>query len=246
MDISEKTLQLKQDFDDVYNAGKKSQYDEFWDNLQAYGNLGKYNYLFSYCRFHKDSFKPKYPLNIIDGDYAFAYQRLSYNPQIIGELITDLIQVCKDNNVVIDTSKATSITGMFYASEFTTIPTISFESLTGAINSVFYGNQQLETIEKLIFKADGSNTFSKNSWELPFSYCTKLKNVVVEGVIGDSLSLADCPLTEASIRSFVAALSSASTGKTVTFKKTAKENAFTTDEWDALIKTKPNWTFSLV
>jgi hypothetical protein len=32
----------------------------------------------------------------------------------------------------------------------------------------------------------------------------------------------------------------------VTFSKKAKEAAFTADEWEALIATKPNWTISLV
>ena len=246
MNIAEKTLQLKQDFDEVYTAGKKSQYDEFWDNLQAYGNLEKYNYAFSHCRFNKDTFKPKYPLNIIDGSFTFAYQRKSHNTQAIGEPIYDLIQVCKDNNVVIDTSEATDLNSMFYGSDFTTIPTISFESHSGAIKAVFYSNNNLETIEKIIFKADGSNTFSTSSWELPFASCSSLKNVVIEGIIGDSFNISASPLTKASITSIVNALSSTSSGKTVSFKKTAKENAFTDSEWSTLIATKSNWTFSLV
>lgn len=245
MSIEDKLTTIAENQEKVFDAGKKSQYDEFWDNLQAYGNLGKYNYLFSYCRFHKESFKPKYPLNIIDGSFTFAYQRKNHNTQAIGEPIYDLIQVCKDNNVVIDTSKATDLNSMFYAGDFITIPTISFESHSEVIKSVFYAENKLETIEKIIFKADGSNTFSTNSWELPFGGCSALKNVVIEGVIGDSLNLSACPLTKSSIESFVNALSSTSTGKTITFKKSAKESAFTTDEWNSLIATKSNWTFSL-
>ena len=32
MDIAEKVLRQKKDFDDVYEAGKKAEYDEFCDS----------------------------------------------------------------------------------------------------------------------------------------------------------------------------------------------------------------------
>lgn len=53
-------------------------------------------------------------------------------------------------------------------------------------------------------------------------------------------------LTNESIQSIIGGLSSTASGKTLTLSKTAKENAFTDDEWATLIATKPNWTISLV
>ena len=38
MDIAEKVLRAKTDLDDVYEAGKKAEYDAFWDEYQDYGN----------------------------------------------------------------------------------------------------------------------------------------------------------------------------------------------------------------
>ena len=244
--MSSNNVIIAENMKKIYDAGKKSQYDEFWDTFQAYGKLEKYNSAFSHCRFNKETFKPKYPLRIIVGEFTFAYQRKAHNTHFIGEPIHDLIQVCKDNNIMIDTSKATELNSMFYASDFTTIPTISFESQSGAIRGVFYANSQLETIEKIIFKADGSNTFTTNSWELPFGGCSALKNLVIEGVIGDSFNISSSPLTKESITSVVNALSSTSSGKTVSFSKSAKTNAFSDSEWSTLIATKSNWTFSLV
>ena len=63
MNIAEKVLQLKQDFDDVYVAGKaagggsgdydqgyedgkQAEYDTFWDNFQDYGNRRSYRNAF--------------------------------------------------------------------------------------------------------------------------------------------------------------------------------------------------------
>lgn len=66
MNIAEKTLQLKQDFDDVYEAGKelgkKSQYDEFWDAYQNNGERKNYNYAFQSLCWTDETYNPKYPI----------------------------------------------------------------------------------------------------------------------------------------------------------------------------------------
>ena len=247
MNIAEKTLQLKQDFDEVYTAGKKSQYDEFWDAYQIGGARRNYIRAFSYCCFNKDNFKPKYPIVIIEGEFAFAYNATRHSHASSAKnVMTDLIQVCKDNNVVIDTSQATNLSHLFYAGDWVTLPTISFESHNKAIQAALYMNPNLVTIEKVIFKADGSNTFTKNSYDAPFTNCVNLRNIEIEGVIGDDFDIRHSAyLTKASIESIVNALSTTSNGKTVSFSKTAKQSAFTDSEWNALIATKPNWTFSL-
>ncbi len=62
MDIAQKTLQLKNDFDEVYEAGKKSQYDEFWDNYQSHGERKDYNYAFQSTCWTDETYNPKYPI----------------------------------------------------------------------------------------------------------------------------------------------------------------------------------------
>ena len=104
---------------------------------------------------------------------------------------------------------------------------------------VFY-NTKIETITKLIVAE--SVVFDGQS----FLYSSYLKNITIEGVIGSSIDFKSCPLTKASITSIINALSSSTSGQTCTLKKTAKEAAFTADEWATLIATKSNWTFSLV
>jgi hypothetical protein len=42
MTREEKVLQLKQDFDEVYDAGKQAEYDAFWDVFQNNGNRTDY------------------------------------------------------------------------------------------------------------------------------------------------------------------------------------------------------------
>ena len=38
MSIAEKLQQIAENEQNVYDAGKKAQYDEFWDNYQNKGN----------------------------------------------------------------------------------------------------------------------------------------------------------------------------------------------------------------
>ena len=61
MSISDKALQLKTDFDEVYEAGKKAEYDAFWDAFQENGNRDYYYYGFAY-RWNDGCYNPKYPI----------------------------------------------------------------------------------------------------------------------------------------------------------------------------------------
>ena len=98
----------------------------------------------------------------------------------------------------------------------------------------------LHTIDKIIVTE--RVIFSSDA----FSNSTALANITFEGVIGNSINFQWSPLSKASITNIVEHLSSTATGQTCTFKKSAKEAAFTDDEWSALIANKTNWTFSLV
>ena len=99
---------------------------------------------------------------------------------------------------------------------------------------------QTEEITKLIVSEDV--VFASTT----FQWSSKLRKIVVVGVIGSSINFQSCPLNKESIINVIEHLSPTATGQTVTFKKSAKEAAFTADEWAALIATKTNWTFSLV
>ena len=138
--------------------------------------------------------------------------------------------------------KCITNTSMFYMSTITDVPVIDCSEAT-ALSSTFSYTDYLATIEKWILKNDGSQAFNT-----PFQGCRGLVNIVVEGVIGkNGISLQwATKLSKASITSFVDALSSTTSGLTITFSKTAKEAVFAADEWAALIATKSNWTISLV
>lgn len=112
-------------------------------------------------------------------------------------------------------------------------------NLSYPFQNVFSYCYDLETIDKIV--VSGTADLS-----VIFSGCTKLKNLVIEGETNKNVRVEFSPLTKASIDRIVAILSDEATDKTVTLKQTAVEAAYTTAEWEALIATKPNWTFSLI
>ena len=150
-----------------------------------------------------------------------------------------MVGILERNHVSINTSGATDLSYAFSCNS-AYLPEISAVSATN-LTTLFGYNRSLVSVKKLILKSDGSQTFPS-----AFYNCTSLTNIEIEGVIGNNIDFKACPLNKASFESVINALSGTATDKTVTFNKTAKEAAFTTDEWSTLTATKSNWTFSLV
>lgn len=232
MNIAEKTLQLKQDFDDVYEAGKKSQYDFFWDNYQDYGKRGDYSHAFTSMYWNNDTILPKYDI-IVNG----SADRMFMNVQGPYRSPLDLVDLFEKQGRKMDFSKCTRFYYTFYWAYIKRLGVIDMTAST--TNDYVFETPYLQTIEKLI--VNENTPFSSRSF-----HSSALANInEIEGKFGKNMTFAQCPLTKASITNVVNALSSTTSGLTCTFKKTAKESAFTASEWSTLIATKPNWTFSL-
>ena len=211
----------------VYDAGKKSQYDEFWDNFQDYGKRTIYVRAFGY-NWNDVNFKPKYDMNVTGSlQYAFAYNQ-----------ITDLAGILEECGVKLDTTDVTSFAEMIYASTITHLPelkTFGVGGFTGAFSS-----NQLITIDKLILKEDGSQTFNNT-----FQNANKLKNIVIEGKIGQNISFEHSSLlTRESLMSIINALkdySGTTTTRTLTLHANAKARL---SESDIAIATQKGWTIA--
>ena len=160
-------------YEEGNTAGKKSQYDLFWDTFQDYGNQKYYSYAFHNKRFNDETFKPKYDIRPKDAQYMFY-----------GSAITDIGQKLKDCGVVLDTSQCTNLDRTFYYAKGT-IPVIDTRSCEQLLVT-FCGNTY-HTIEKLILKDDGSQTFPST-----FADAGGLINILVEGCIGKSLDIGAC------------------------------------------------------
>jgi hypothetical protein len=197
------------------SGGTDSYYDTFWDAYQQNGERTYYSRAFFGAWWNNDNFKPKYDL-IIKDDCTAGFQNSS--------MTGDLSQTLKDCNVVLDTSECTNLIATFQGTRFTKIPTISFAKCDSVANTTFYGCNLLETIEKLIVHSNLTFTNTFNS-------CIALKNIVIEGEIGKSISFAQSSLlTNESAKSIITHLVNHSGTENEGLNKVT----FHSDVWDRL------------
>lgn len=227
--------------------GKQAEYDRIWDIIQRNGERTSYQEAFRGYIFNAQLFYPKYDIRAV-GDFGNSFGSWSGSQHKFGEL--DLAARLEECGVVLDTSEVTSFNRAFYYSyAMNRLPVIDMSKATNT-NRAFSPSPYLVTIDKVIV-----------SETTPFTECfhgdSALVNIAFEGTIGQNgLSFHQShELSKASIISVINALSATTSGLSVTFSKKAVNKAFetsedandgsTSDEWTALIATKPNWTISL-
>lgn len=226
------------DFTEYYEIGKQAEYDRFWDSYQQNGSRANYRYAFAGPCWTTETLKPKYPIKIVDTSatsrrcmYMFSYLNSG------GAKPFDMTEVCSK----IDFSEALSIQNLFtnaYA-ENITVDASKATNCSGA-----FGLGDGGKLNNITFTvSDACTTFTNT-----FANTKSLTNLTItEGSqIAATIDLKSCPLTKTSIDSVYNALSETTTGKTVSFNKAAVNTAYPTDDWDALVAEKSNWTFTLV
>lgn len=180
--------------------GIEQEHSDFWDIFQENGTRTIYEGAFSRQYWNDRNFKPKYDLNVGSGSTMFnqfggpaiSTEGVSYN-------LTKLLDDCK---VKLNTSKNTTFANFFYYSSISRVPEINVTGATSALSGTFALARKLETIDKLVLKSDGSNTFNNT-----FQGCLSLREILIEGVIGSNISFADSSnLSMQSIDSIVTAL----------------------------------------
>lgn len=247
MTIAEQITRAKTDLDRAYEAGKKSEYDAFWDAFQLNGERRSYYYAFLNTGYgwSKKTFKPKYDI-ICEGSASQCF----YAWEDANDTI-NFGAVLRQQGVILDTSRATNISNFFaYGKSFVgEFPTISCENAGTNTNGLFRGCM-VSKIEKLIVT-------EQTSFDTSFSGCSELVDIVFEGTIAKgNLNMRSCTkLTKASIISIMEALSTTTTGLTVTLSKTAVDTAFAAEgetsggiyreEWGNYVLARPNWTIAL-
>lgn len=232
VDVELKPIDYAEKVAEVYEAGKKAEYDAFWDSQKTnFESAASQAYWFAGGGWDNTTFNPNF--DIIPTQMATGlFRRNAYNG--------DLVALAERNGIVIDFSKTADVTYLFYEASFTRIGVLDFRNapnLTAILGYAYY----LQTIDKIILYEN--NTFNNVSFR-----CPSLVNVIFEGVIGQNgLNLQwSTKLSKASIESIINHLSTTTSGLTVTLSQEAVNNAFTAEEWAALIATRTNWTISLV
>ena len=231
--LSERILEACENTEKVYFAGKKDEYDAFWDAKQPgkgkpetmNGNFGG--------RWTVETFNPKYDIvptscpNLFFGNY----------------LKIDLVEHLKSIGRRLDFSQCDNQNSAFYMANFTHIGTAS---ALGGYYNVFLDCKNLVTIDEW-GDAQGRE-MTGNGMTTTFSGCTALENIKIKGKFANDIYFHwSTKLKRASIESIVAALSDNVSGKKLQLSKTAVENAFpVSDDWRALVMAHQNWTITLL
>lgn len=225
-------------YNEGVEQGKKSQYDEFWDEFQREGTLPSrlnYDFAFAGCAWSAEILKPKYDIFPISCANMFTA-----NPSKI-----DLVEHFQKLGVQLYLVSEGNKYGIFQKAYFTHIGVVGNTHENGNCSSWFDNCIYLVTIDKVIIPK--GTTFSNT-----FRYCYELVNLIIEGTIdqnGFNVQWST-KLSKASITSIINALSSTTSGLTVTLSLKAVNDAFsggsTGEEWLNLIATKSNWNISLV
>ncbi len=214
MSIAEKTLQLKQDFDEVYNAGKDKERKDFWDAYTEGGNRTYYRYAFTEGGWNDDTFNPSETIYPKD-DIRYMFQNSA---------ITSIDETQVD-----------------------------FSELVGSFRTTFSGMSLLKSL-RLKFGNNISGFFAD-----AFTNCSELVNLTIIGTIEHNNFNVQWSrkLSMDSIISIFMALSTTTSGLSITLPKNAVNVAFGIDVDDEttypdgspyyqLRHSRDNWTINYI
>ena len=167
----------------VFEAGRESFYDEFWDEYQKMGASTSYNDAFKNDRWNDKTFNPKYDIILPQWGGANIFSN---------SCITDLDGILKRNNVKFDISKCQNPKQMFTYSSITVIPELEFgPQFTSGIGGNFEGASNLKTIKKI--------KWYEKAKLVGFHLCSSLEDITLEGINSATLDMHYCPLSKKSI-----------------------------------------------
>lgn len=256
MSIADKLLQAKQDLDDAYESGQKSEYDRFWDEFQDNGKKTRYSYAFSGSGWTNDNLTPKYQIkfkpnstsSFDGGANTFYYCGTDENTK---KPLIDMTDICE----MIDWSTCSKATRIFYNAWCKNI-TCDFSNATNieeAFNRANGGD-----IRNLRLKVSAKCTNYRNAfWYLGSNVTSEdFTCIFLEGseIAANGVSLQHSKtLSKESIVSLFNALSESTSGLSVTLSKAAVNRAFNIDvddvntypegsEYYTLRHSRDNWT----
>lgn len=230
--IGEKLKKIAENEPKVYEAGreagKKAEYDEFWDSINtqnvalAFGFAGN--------SWNDTTFKPKKDIILVRNSMGLFNQNIC----------TNIKQRLQEQNVRLDVSKVTQFTQAFYYAATIELPEID---LSNSDNNVqLFTNSKIKSIDKITFKS--GVTFVN-----VFQGCSDLENIRIGGPIdGSGFDIHwSTKLTADSLKSIINALSTTTTGLTITLPTTAQSNyeaVYGSGSWSTLTATRSNWTIA--
>ena len=234
MTIADKLMTITDNMQRVFNAGyleghdngveagKKAEYDAFWDAYQQNGARVNYSCAFG-APWTAETLRPKHSMQPISA--LMMFRECGAN--------IDLAKRLDELGVTLDFSKATNLQYLFQNSVFSRVGVIDMSGCNQRQpgNALFAYCSNLKTIDKIILRSGAGGEFSSDA----FLNCSALEEVRFDGLITSDVDLHWS--TKLSKRSILSIMGSAyeggyfpNDGFTVTLSRAAVNKAFETSE----------------
>ena len=165
MSIADKLTQIAENEQAVFDAGKRSEYDTFWDSYQENGNKISYRLAFFGSGWNDTTFHPKYPIKMYKGQQqmqAFYYFRGTHIDVDIDFRAVGNAQVFQSASLLKTISKLIVTDEVTYTSWFAGCTALEDITIEGAIgNDISFSDCALLTkasIESIIGALSGTVT----------------------------------------------------------------------------------------
>lgn len=218
MTVAEKLTHIAENEQRVFDAGRKAEYDAFWDSFQNNGNPKDYSCTFG-AGWTVESFRPKHAIVPTNAYMMFRGSTMEI----------DLAAHLDALGAKLDLSKAGNTQYLFQYAMFTRIGEVNLSGSTNTTpgDSTFSYCRKLKTIDKIILKTGSRGEFTSTA----FINCDALENVTFEGLITSDVDIHwSTKLSENSIESLLNAAYNRPDPEvnpiTVTLSKTAVDNAY--------------------
>lgn len=228
MTAAQKLTRIAENEQRVFDAGRAAECLAFWNAFLAGAEDGTFRRAFAGNQWGLRNFFPTRDIKPV-GDASQIFYDFGSSENDVKDAAGDLAQRFRDCGVVLDTSKATSLSYAFAYARISCIPEIDVTGLVGSSPELFaYTWYYLTKIEKIIT----SETVTYNDW---FVNCAALAEIRFEGKIGNDINLQwSTKLSNASIESLLNAACNRpdpdGNPMTVTLSKTAVDKAYETSE----------------
>ena len=176
MTVAEKLQNIAENVPRIYDAGKKAEYDAFWDSFQEGGAVKDYSSTFG-AGWTALTFRPKHDVITSNAYMMFRGSKMNI----------DLEAHLQSLGVSLDLSQAINTQYIFNTSEFTRVGKVDLSSSSGSypLDSVFTGCRKLVTIDEIVLKTGSKGEIN----ETCFKDCIALESLSLTGMITTLIDL---------------------------------------------------------
>ncbi|MBQ4109696.1 MAG: hypothetical protein IJC74_02315 [Clostridia bacterium] len=230
MSIAEKLTTIAENQEKVFEAGKKAEYDKFWDAYQYNGKRTQYIYAFSGGNgygWNDDSFYPKY-------DMQPAHMLGMFS----GNVCTNLKQRFEECGITLDTSNCKYFKSAFENAHTSELPKLNLSKMKDC--AYLFSSSSIKKLDIIFSESTSINSTSA------FSIIPYLTDLTIEGVLGsNNFSISgSTQLTHESLMNIVNCLKDYSdyTGTTVYKVTLGTTNLNKLTDEEKAIATEKGWT----